>query len=148
MFYTDLSGKSDADFKRLTGVSRPTFAQMLDAYTKTKRDFGRPSKLPYADQLLLTLMLRKRVFAHWRENRTLFHTGQTYRISESYTWKIVRAVENSLISDGRFRLPGKRSLLSVQHTPERIRMDVTETPIQRPQKNRGDITAGRRSNTR
>lgn len=138
MFYTDLMGKSDADFKRLTGVSRPVFGQMLDAYTRTKRDFGRPSKLSYNDQLLLSLM-------YWREYRTFFHIGQTYKISESYACKIVHAVENALIGDVRFHLPGKKSLLSIP--PGKIRIDATETPIQRPKKNRGGFIAEKRSAT-
>lgn len=143
MFYTDLMEKSDADFKRLTGVNRPVFEQMLDAYTKTKRDFGRPSKLSYNDQLLLSLMLRKSGFAYWREYRTFFHIGQTYQISESYACKIVHAVENALIGDVRFHLPGKKSLLSLP--PQKIRIDATETPIQRPKKNKSGFIAAKRS---
>ena len=139
MFHTDLMCKSNANFKRLTGVSRAVFEQMLDAYTKTKREFGRPSKLSYSDQLLLSLM-------YWREHRTLFHIGQTYKISESYACKIVHAVENALIRNTRFHLPGRKSLLSLP--PAKIRLDATETPIQRPQKNKSGSIAVKRSATR
>ena len=139
MIYTDLSCRSEADFKRLTGVHRSTFDQMLDAYTKTKRDFGRPSKLSLADQLLLALM-------YWREHRTLFHTGQAYGISESYACKIVHAVETALIHDARFHLPGKKTLpVSLAAT---IRMDVTEVAIQHPKKTRNDFIAAKRNNIR
>ena len=64
MFYTDLLCKSEPDFKRLTGVGRLTFEQMLDAYTQTKRDFGRPPKLGYADQVLLALIYRRQWLRH------------------------------------------------------------------------------------
>ena len=94
----------------------------------------------------------------WRENRTLFHTGQAYRISESYAWKIVRAVEISLINDGRFHLPGKKSLLAAGHAPERVRMDCHRDADTTPQpatyavgtavENRDATTAAKGSNTR
>ncbi len=121
---------------------------MLDAYTKTKRNFGRPTKLPYADQLLLALM-------YWRENRTLFHTGQAYQVSESYACKIVHAVESALIADKRFRLPGKKSLLTASRSANSdnstgtrtalLRLDVTEIPIQRPKKGRNGSIVARKS---
>ncbi len=152
MRFTDLSTKNDSDFKRFTGVSPKTFQEMLDAYTHTKRNFGRPTKLPYADQLLLALM-------YWRENRTLFHIGQAYQVSESYACKIVHAVEEALLADARFHLPGKKSLLGSAKSGKvaLLRLDVTETPIldkcdafsiQRPQKDRSGSTVARRSGTR
>lgn len=69
---------------------------------------------------------------YWRENRTLLHTGQTYHISESHVCKIVRGMETALLQDTRFHLSGKKSLLTEQ-APRKIRLDVTETPTQRPQ---------------
>ncbi len=141
MFFADLACKSDGDFKRLTGVSRLTFGEMLAAYSATKRRFGRPPKLTYADQLLLTLM-------YFREYRTLFHIAKTYGISEANTCKIVHTVENALIRDKRFHLPGKKVLLQANTTISVIAVDVAESPIERPQKNSSSTTAARRSATR
>lgn len=74
---------SDADFKRSTGVRRPTFDLMLTVVEHGLRDFGRPPKLSRADQLLMTLM-------YWREYRTEFHIGLTYGVSESTVCRTIR----------------------------------------------------------
>ena len=71
MNYETVEQLKDSDFKRLTGVQRETFEQMLAVIKKGLRDFGRPSKLSRADQLLMTLM-------YWREYRTEFHIAQSY----------------------------------------------------------------------
>ena len=44
-------------------------------------------------------------------------------------------VENTLIKDGTFSLPGKEKLLEDDRT-EIVLVDVTECPIERPQENR------------
>jgi len=51
--------------------------------------------------------------------------------SESTVCRIVRWVEDALIKSGQFRLPGKRQL--VRGKPIVVVLDVTETPIERPQ---------------
>ena len=53
----------DGKFRRLPGVMKETFAKMLKVLETELRDFGRPTKLDRADQLLLTLMF-------WRGYRT------------------------------------------------------------------------------
>ena len=60
MYYETLKQLKDSDFKRLTGVQRETFDLMLKVIENGLRDFGRPTKLNRADQLLMTLM-------YWRE---------------------------------------------------------------------------------
>jgi len=60
MRYETIEHLKDTDFKRLTGVQRETFNQMLKVVEKGMREFGRPTKLSRADQLLMTLM-------YWRE---------------------------------------------------------------------------------
>jgi hypothetical protein len=76
MRYETVHSISEEDFKRSTGVKRPTFIKMLQVVEQELREFGRPPKLSHADQLLLTLM-------YWREYRTEFHLGLAYGISES-----------------------------------------------------------------
>jgi hypothetical protein len=45
MNYKPIEHLKDSDFKRLTGVQRETFEQMLTVIEKGLRDFGRPPKL-------------------------------------------------------------------------------------------------------
>jgi hypothetical protein len=73
MRYETVQMLKDEEFKRSTGVQRKTFEQMLQVVEAGLRDFGRPTKLSRADQLLMTLM-------YWREYRTEFHIGLTYGI--------------------------------------------------------------------
>jgi len=56
MNYETIKQLKDSDFKRLTGIQRSTFEQMLAVIKKGLQNFGRPSKLSRADQLLMTLM--------------------------------------------------------------------------------------------
>ena len=70
MRYETIEQLKETDFKRLTGVQRETFGLMLQVVEKGMREFGRPTKLSRADQLLMTLM-------YWREYRTEFHIAQS-----------------------------------------------------------------------
>jgi Helix-turn-helix of DDE superfamily endonuclease len=90
MRYETIQHLKDTDFKRLTGVQRETFEKMLTVVEKGSRDFGRPTKLSRADQLLMTLM-------YWREYRTEFHIAQSYGISEATVCRTIRKVENALV---------------------------------------------------
>jgi hypothetical protein len=130
----------DSDFKRLTGVQRETFDLMLKVVEKGLRNFGRPTKLNRADQLLMTLM-------YWREYRTEFHIAQSYGISESTVCRTIQKVENVLVRSGKFRLPGKKALQSSDTVFEVILVDVSEQPIERPKKAKNGITVAKRSVT-
>ena len=88
MNYETVKYLKDSDFKRLTGVQRATFNQMLTVVEKGLRAFGRPPKLSRADQLLMTLM-------YWREYRTEFHIAQSYGVSEAVS-RTIRKVEECL----------------------------------------------------
>ena len=130
----------DADFKRLTGVQRETFERMLAVVEKGLRDFGRPTKLSRADQLLMTLM-------YWREYRTEFHIAQSYDVSESTVCRTIQKVEDVLVRSGKFRLPGKKALQPSDTVFEVVLVDVSEQPIERPKKAKNGITAVKRSVT-
>jgi hypothetical protein len=138
MRYETIEHLKDTDFKRLTGVQRETFVQMLKVVEKSLRDFGRPTKLSRADQLLLTLM-------YWREYRTEFHIAQSYRISEATVCRTIHKVENALVRSGKFRLPGKKTLQASDTIFEVMLVDVSEQPIERPKKAKNGITAAKRS---
>ena len=101
MRYETVETLKDEEFKRSTGVQRSTFEKMLAVVTTGLRDFGRPTKLSRADQLLLTLM-------YWREYRTEFHIGLTYGVSEATVCRTIKKVENVLIQSKQFHLPGKK----------------------------------------
>jgi hypothetical protein len=141
MRYETIEQLRDSDFKRLTGVQRNTFDEMLKVVEKGLRDFGRPTKLNRADQLLMTLM-------YWREYRTEFHIAQSYGISEATVCRTIQKVENVLVRSGKFRLPGKKALQASDTVFEVILVDVSEQPIERPKKAKNGITAAKRSVTR
>lgn len=127
MRYETIQHLKDTDFKRLTGVQRETFNQMLRVIEKGLREFGRPPKLSRADQLLLTLM-------YWREYRTEFHIAQSYGIGESTVSRTIRKIEDVLVRSGKFRLPGKKALQASDTIFEVVLVDASEQPIERPKK--------------
>ena len=140
MRYETIQHLKDTDFKRLTGVQRTTFDWMLKVVEKGLRDFGRPSKLSRADQLLLTLM-------YWREYRTEFHIAQSYGISEASVCRTIHKVEDILVRSGKFRWPGKKALQASDTVFEVGRVDVSEQPIERAKKAQNGIIAAKRSVT-
>jgi len=138
MRYETIKHLKNADFKRLTGVQRETFERMLAVVEKGLRDFGRPTKLSRADQLLMTLM-------YWREYRTEFHIAQSYGVSEATVCRTIQKVENALVRSGKFRLPGKKALQPSDTLFEVVLVDVSEQPIERPKKAKNGITVVKRS---
>ena len=142
MRYEKLQDLSSEEFRRLTGVKPSTFNHMVEildlAHRKKKRRGGRNNKLCIEDQLLLTL-------EYLREYRTYFHIGASYGISESSAFKTIRWVEDTLIKHPDFSLPGKKALLESDTMCELVLMDVTESPIQRPKKNKNITTQGRKN---
>ena len=140
MRYETIQHLNDAAFKRLTGVQRETFDKMLAAVTKGLRNFGRPTKLSRADQLLMTLM-------YWREYRTEFHITQSYGISEATVCRTIRKVEDALVRSRKFHLPGKKALQPSDTVFEVVLVDVSEQPIERPKKAKNGTTAAKRSAT-
>ena len=129
MKYRQVLGLNDIQFRRSTGVKRPTFNKMLEileaAYKSKKSRGGRPSKLEVIEMLLMTL-------EYLREYRTYFQIGINYGVSESSAYKHIVWVEDMLIKTKEFSLPGKKALY--ESNLEITLIDVTETPIQRPKK--------------
>ena len=128
-------------FKRLTGVKPEVFGQMVEvlrAAQTQKKKAGRPSKLSVEDKLLLTL-------SYWREYRTQFHIAASYGVHESSANRIITQVEDVLSKSGTFSLPKRREVSETLWTV--VLVDTTETPIERPKKNKKAITAGKRNVT-
>jgi hypothetical protein len=142
MRYDQVKTLGGEDFRRLTGVKPKTFEAMLNllrlAEEKKHADGGVRAKLALADRLLMTL-------EYWREYRTYFHVSHSYGVSESSCWKTIRWIEDVLIKSEQFRLPGKKALLKSDVEFEVV--DATETPCERPQKNRNATTPARKSGT-
>jgi len=141
MRYETIEHLNDRDFKRLTGVQRESFEEMLAVVEKGLGSFGRPPKLSRADQLLMTLM-------YWREYRTEFHIGQSYGVSEATVCRTIRKVEDVLVRSKKFRLPGKKALQPSDTVFEVILVDVSEQPVVRPKKARKSTIAAKRGDIR
>ena len=138
MRYETVAKLNDENFKRCTGVQRKTFEQMLAVVETGLRNFGRPTTLSRADQLLMTLM-------YWREYRTEFHIAQSYGVSEATVCRTIHKVEDVLVRSKKFRLPGKKVLQPSNTVFEVILVDVSEQPVERPKKARNSTIAAKRS---
>ena len=142
MTYEKVKSLRPEEFKRLCGVHQETFNQMAEVMrsrSQTKLKTGRPGKLSVEDQLLMTL-------EYWREYRTYFHIGQSWGVNESTAYRIIRKVEDALIQSRTFTLPGKKKLQKYDDSMKVVVIDVTESPIERPKKNKNSSTVGRKNN--
>ncbi|MBD2649977.1 IS5 family transposase [Nostoc foliaceum] len=126
-------------FKRMTGVRRKTFELMVDvvkADAQKKKKPGRRPKLIIEDQVLM-------VIQYWREYRTYYHIGLDFELSESAVCRIVFKIENILIKSRKFSLPGKKQLWKISSEEDLVVMDVTESPIEKPQKGQKRFFSGK-----
>lgn len=144
--YEKTSKLNDKDFKEIIGVKRTTFDAMVkilkDAYAARPKKWrgGRKKKLSIEEQLILTL----KYYRYYITQKTLaFEFG----VGEATVCDTIRWVEDTLVKDGTFSLPGKKALLE-DDSIEVILVDVTECPIERPQKNSENIIPAKRKGTR
>ncbi len=144
MLYEKLENLSAANFKRYCGVERKTFDKMCELVSRKSAAQrlidGRPPKLATEDQILLTL-------EYWREYRTMFHIGTSWGISEASVSRIIKRVEDILTDSKEFVLPGRRGA-DLPPDVEIVVVDVAESPIERPKKNKSGIIRARKSGTR
>ena len=145
MRYEETKRLTDEQFRRLTGVKRPVLDKMLcvlrTAHALKKARGGRPNTLSVEDTLMMAL-------EYLREYRTYFHVGGNWGISESYAYKQIRWVEETLIRSGEFSLPGKKELLNSDVEYETVLIDATETPVERPKRGSASGIPGRKSGIR
>lgn len=144
MPYTDLHYLSSAEFKRLCGVSRNTFREMVEVLRPHLESQGRrggQAKLSVEDQLLVAL-------EYWREYRSQFHIGTSWGVHETTVGRIIKKVEDLLVKCGKFRLPSQRQLFQSGWEWKVMVVDVGEMEIERPQKNRSATIVANRSATR
>ena len=133
MFYTDqmryenLTRFNDKEFKRLVGVPRPLFVQMvtiLQEAERAKKKSGRPHTLTIEDQLLLT-------FNHLRSYSTQIELAAAYDIAESNVNRTIHKVETALMRSRQFSLPKRDPKIKEL---DFVIVDVTESQIERPKK--------------
>lgn len=145
MKYEKIAEYSDVQFRRITGVKRETFQKMVEilerAYAEKHRRRGRRPKLSIEDLLLATL-------EYLREYRTYAHIAASYGIAESNIYRGIKWVEDTLIRDGTFSLPGRKAPLKSDMEYEVILVDATETPIERPKKSKDGTIPARKSGIR
>ena len=82
-----------------------------------------------------------------REYRTYAHIAASYDVAESSIYRGIRWIEDTLIKDGTFSLPGRKVLLKSDVEYEGILVDATEMPIELLQKNRRNTTQERKNVT-
>ncbi len=142
--YERVAALSPAQFRRITGVRPSVFALMVQvlrrAEKKTRKRGGKPPDLCLEDRLLLCL-------EYLREYRTFAHIAISYEVSESTAHRTSRWVEDTLIKDKHFSLPGRKALTKSDVEFEVVLIDVAETPVERPKKDRNVATLARRSDT-
>ena len=141
MKYEKINEYDEKKFRRITGVKRATFEKIVEilkkSYAEKHKRRGRKPKLSIENQLLAAL-------EYWREYRTYAHIAASYGIAESNIYRSIKWIENTLIKDGTFSLPGKKELLKSDTDYEVVLIDATETPVERPQKNKESITQERK----
>lgn len=141
MSYKQVRNLKRTEFKRLCGVTPEVFEEMVKVIAAEKalaKKSGRPSKLSFEDQVLMTL-------EYWREYRTYFHMGTNWGLNETNVLRIVRKVENILIKSGLFNVGGKKQLYSQESELEVLVVDVSEHKIERPKKSKRDTIVASKS---
>lgn len=127
MNYSNLFRFSDADFKRLLGVSRPLFSKMIEiiqSAEQAKKKSGRPHTLSIEDQVVLT-------FNYLRAYRTQIELAADFGIAESNVNRTIRKIENALVQSRQFALPKRNQAFKDN---DFVIIDVTESSIECPKK--------------
>ena len=142
----EIIGKySNSQFRRITGVQRLTFEKMLEilkeAMSEKLSRGGRKPTLSEEEMLLAAL-------EYWREYRTYAHIAASYGIHESNMYRLIKWVEDVLVKDGTFSLPGKKALLKSNVEHEVVQIDVTESPVERPKRGKSSTIPARKSDIR
>lgn len=144
MTWQDISHLYGKKFRRATGLYRSVFEEMVSCignYKSTHRNAsncGGVSKLSLENQVLMTVL-------YWREYRSQENLGLDFHITQSRVSRTIREIEDILIKSGSFSLPGKKILKDAKGGYEVIIVDVTETPTERPKKNKNVNTVARKS---
>ncbi|UZQ30262.1 MAG: transposase family protein [Spiroplasma phoeniceum] len=145
MKFDEFKNINDKEWLRLTGIKQDIFNKMLDilqvAEIEKFKKGGKTHKLSLENRLLMTL-------SYWREYRTYFHLGKNFGISESNCYRNIKWIEDILIKHPDFQqVAGKKALINDYFNDKTIIIDATETPIQRPKKDKNNLILVKRKNT-
>jgi hypothetical protein len=129
-------------FKRLYGVKPATFEKMRSIlqkeYDALHQKGGKPPKLTVKDKLDITLK-------YLREYRTMDSIAAEYGVCKGTVCLSIQWVEDTLVKDGTFALPGKKVLKRKSSLIQYVVVDVTESPINRPKKDQKAYYSGKKS---
>ena len=124
------------------GVKPDTFHKMKLILQKEYREMhkggGKPCKLTPEDKLYVTLK-------YLRDYRTMDSIATEYKVCKGTVCLSIQWVEDTLMKDGTFALPGKRVLKRKSNAIKYIVVDVTESPINRPKKNQKEYYSGKKN---
>ena len=135
MTWQDISHLQGKKFRRATGVYRRVFEDMVKCISDHKLQHrkssktGGFSKLSIENQVLMTVL-------YWREYRSQENLGLDFHITQSRVSRIICTIEDILLKSGSYSLPGKKVLKNPNSAYEVVIVDVTETPTERPKKNK------------
>ena len=134
----------EKEYRKIFGVTKPIFEQMLGILEKTfqeeHRRGGHPPKLSVLDKLIIML-------CYYREYRTMESIAFDYGVTKSTVYESIRWAEESLMKSNKFSLPSKKALIEDLDI-EVVFVDATECEIERPQKNKSVTTPERKKDTR
>ncbi len=133
----------DKDFRRVVGVTRDTFKDMVKVvrkhYRENKAKGGTKKSLSANDETLMML-------EYYREYRTFKHIGVDYGVSESTAHYIVTKIEKILIKEPQFHLKTLKHAIPTEDANklEIVVVDVTESQCERPKKSKNNTTQVKR----
>jgi hypothetical protein len=134
-------------FMRLYGISYGSFQVLLakvEAYIQAQKQAnplskrGRKAGLDVAEQLLLTLV-------YLRQYITFLSLGHQFGISESYAYKRYTCMRNILMHV--LEMPDKGQL-SFEMLTNKVGIDVSEQPIERPLQHQKQYYSGKKKGIR
>ena len=140
--YCKVNKLKDTDFKRVVGVTKDTFKEMVKVvrkyYLQKKSKGGTRKSLSANDETLLML-------EYYREYRTFEHLGIDYGVSESTAHYIVTKIEKILIVEPKFHLEKLKHVEPQDASNISITViDVTESQCERPKKSKNITTQEKR----
>jgi hypothetical protein len=141
--YSKVRKLTERDFKRVVGVKRETFEDMIKVVRKHYRDNkfkgGTTKSLSANDETLMML-------EYYREYRPFKHIGVDYGVSESTAHYIVTKIEKILIKEPQFHLKTLKYSAPTNNANsiDIVIVDVTESECERPKKSKKDTTLEKR----
>ena len=140
MNYEASHALNNPKFKRRFGVQRATFKRMVKAVKAQIPERPGPGRTRQA--------IERRPdsggAAVLAGVSHLFSYRHRWGVSESTVCRIVHRMEVQIMASGLFRIPGKRQLIQGFGRPDLVVVDVTETPIERPQKKQKRAYSGKK----